>query len=35
MGVIGEKAGKLVIPESYKAYLADTYQKTISSMENN
>jgi hypothetical protein len=33
MGVIGQKKGELVIPESYKAYLADTYQQTISSME--
>jgi len=33
MGVIGEKKGELVIPESYKAYLADTYEQTISSME--
>ena len=33
MGVIGEKAGELNIPESYKAYLADSYTKTISSME--
>ena len=33
MGVIGEKKGELVIPESYKAYLADTYEQTITSME--
>jgi len=33
MGVVGEKKGELVIPESYKAYLADTYEQTITSME--
>jgi len=33
MGVIGEKKGELVIPDTYKAYLANTYQSTISSME--
>ena len=33
MGVIGEKDGKLNIPDTYYAYLADSYAKTISSME--
>jgi len=33
MGVIGQKDGKLNIPESYKAYLANTYEQTVSSME--
>jgi len=33
MGVIGEKAGKLNIPDTYLAYLSDTYRMTISSME--
>ena len=33
MGVIGEKKGELFIPDSYKAYLANTYEQTISSME--
>ena len=33
MGVIGQVKGKLNIPDSYKDYLSETYQKTISSME--
>ena len=33
MGVIGEKAGELNIPDTYLVYLADSYGKTISSME--
>ncbi len=33
MGVIGQVKGELNIPDSYNAYLSDTYQKTISSME--
>ena len=33
MGVIGQKEGKLNIPDTYNAYLSETYQLTISSME--
>ena len=33
MGVIGQVKGELNIPETYNAYLSNTYQKTISSME--
>ena len=33
MGVVGQVKGELNIPDSYKAYLSETYQKTISSME--
>jgi len=33
MGVVGQKDGKLNIPDDYNAYLSDTYQLTISSME--
>jgi hypothetical protein len=33
MGVIGQVKGELNIPDTYLAYLSDTYQKTISSME--
>jgi len=33
MGVIGQKDGKLNIPDTYLVYLADSYTKTISSME--
>ena len=33
MGVVGQKDGKLNIPDTYLAYLSDTYRMTISSME--
>jgi len=33
MGIVGQKDGKLNIPDTYNAYLSDTYQLTISSME--
>ncbi len=33
MGVVGQVKGELNIPDSYNAYLSDTYQLTISSME--
>jgi len=33
MGIVGQKDGKLNIPDSYNAYLSDTYRLTISSME--